>query len=709
MSSSTDTADESMDVATRQDLSLPRKRLSSTDTADEPMDVASKRSKAFDNVKWPKLWEILISMGVPYHLVFLIQQLYESNSARVRIDGNLSSQTATRKGVRQGCVLSPMLFNIYSEFVMRQVLDNWNGGVTIGGSKISNLRFADDTTLIAASQEELVALLNILEQHSAAYGLGINYNKTKVMIVDREHDNYREIKSIGRCEALVAMTKLTKIWRDHNITKATKMSLVQSLVFSIFLYASETWTVKKADRARIDAFEMWTWRRMLRVPYTTHRTNVSILDEVGNPKRLSSIVSTRMLTFFGHIHRSDNMEKLRVDPTFACNILDKWCGESGLSINPSKTKLVLFTHRKKGRFISPSIHQYADSCFTLISDDQCTIGRLTEIKSIRFFMSDRHVKHVRAGDRKVLPVRHLVPEEHINEKQSYTWLQDGQLFPETEGFMLPIQDQVIATINYKKYIIKDPSVTNDNCRKCHQQKETIDHIASACKTLAGTEYTARHNSAAKIIHQALVTTNKLIENTDPYYNYIPTSVLDSNQYKLYWDVEIHTDKTIPANRPVIVFQSKADKVTYLIDIAIPNDTNIQTTYAGKISKYTDLAIEVKRLWKQNKVVIVPLIMSVSGLTPNTFTPHLHQLGLDEKLHKIFQKSVILKTCSIVRSFLNSDQKCGETEETARNVILLCPALSESRNLSLNVGQEGRQESIFQCISRFAKNLGWDSV
>ncbi|VEN47270.1 unnamed protein product, partial [Callosobruchus maculatus] len=153
---------------------------------------------------------------------------------------------------------------------------------------------------IAASQEELVALLNVLEQHSAAYGLGINYNKTKVIIVDREHNNHPEIKSIGRCEvvqsfvylgslidnsgsceneirrriqqARVAMTKLTTIWRDHNITKTTKMSLVQSLVFPIFLYASETWTVKKADRARIDAFEMWTWRRMLRVPYTAHQT-----------------------------------------------------------------------------------------------------------------------------------------------------------------------------------------------------------------------------------------------------------------------------------------------------------------------------------------------------------------------------------------------------------------------------------------------------
>ncbi|VEN46247.1 unnamed protein product [Callosobruchus maculatus] len=77
---------------------------------------------------------------------------------------------------------------------MGQVFDNWNGGITIGGSKISNLRFAEDTILIAASQEDLVALLNVLEQHSAAYGLGINYNKTKVMIVDREHDNHQSNK-----------------------------------------------------------------------------------------------------------------------------------------------------------------------------------------------------------------------------------------------------------------------------------------------------------------------------------------------------------------------------------------------------------------------------------------------------------------------------------------------------------------------------------
>ncbi|VEN47646.1 unnamed protein product, partial [Callosobruchus maculatus] len=80
--------------------------------------------------------------------------------------------------------------------------------ITIGGNKISHLRFADDTTLITASQAELVALLNVLEQHSAAYGLGINYNKTKFVIVDKEHGNHREIKSISRCEVVQSFVYL---------------------------------------------------------------------------------------------------------------------------------------------------------------------------------------------------------------------------------------------------------------------------------------------------------------------------------------------------------------------------------------------------------------------------------------------------------------------------------------------------------------------
>lgn len=112
--------------------------------------------------------------------------------------------------------------------------------------------------------------------------------------------------------ARTAMSNLAKIWTDRQITVNTKVALVQSLVFPIFIYGVETWTIKQADRRRIDAFEMWCWRRMLYISWTPRRTNVSILNELEIGDRLSTICRRRILRYFGHIVRRDqsNLEKL---------------------------------------------------------------------------------------------------------------------------------------------------------------------------------------------------------------------------------------------------------------------------------------------------------------------------------------------------------------------------------------------------------------
>ena len=106
-----------------------------------------------------------------------------------------------------------------------------------------------------------------------------------------------------------AMNRLDKIWRDRGITIVTKKRLVGTLVFSV--YGAETWTIKAYERARIDAFEMWCWRRMLRIPWIAHRTNESVLSELHITTRLSTICMRRILNYFGHIVRRDpdNLEK----------------------------------------------------------------------------------------------------------------------------------------------------------------------------------------------------------------------------------------------------------------------------------------------------------------------------------------------------------------------------------------------------------------
>lgn len=108
-------------------------------------------SKAFDSVQWEQLWHVLKQMNTPTHLIHLISQLYRHNIAWVRIGQTLTEELHLEAGVRQGCILSPILYNIYSEHIMRIVLDKWKGGISIGGKRINNLRYADDTLIIATA------------------------------------------------------------------------------------------------------------------------------------------------------------------------------------------------------------------------------------------------------------------------------------------------------------------------------------------------------------------------------------------------------------------------------------------------------------------------------------------------------------------------------------------------------------------------------
>ncbi|KAL0839729.1 hypothetical protein ABMA28_016372 [Loxostege sticticalis] len=188
-------------------------------------------------------------------------------------------------------------------------------------------------------------------------------------------------------------------------------------------------------------------------------------------------------------------------------------------------------------------------------------------------------------------------QDHIDKDASNKWLQRGELFPETEAFMLAIQDQVIATRNYRKYIIREPNLPTDLCRQCCSASETIQHITSACKALANTDYKHRHDQIAAIIHQNLAYQYHFVENKTPYYKYKPTPVLDNKKHKIYWDRTIITDRTTHYNRPDITLHDKDQNIVYLIDIAVPNTHNILSTINEKLSKYTDLAIQIKIQWK----------------------------------------------------------------------------------------------------------------
>ena len=199
--------------------------------------------------------------------------------------------------------------------------------------------------------------------------------------------------------------------------------------------------------------------------------------------------------------------------------------------------------------------------------------------------------------------------------------------------------------------MKQPN-TDELCRRRGKESETIQHITAACELLAPTECVKIHDGLAKIIHQKLAEAAELIEGKCPYYKYTTANVLENENFKLYWNRSILTDKTIPINQPDILFMNKKTKNTFLIDIAVQNTHNFAKTITDKQNKYQELANEKRAVWKQKAAQLIPIVISSTGVIPKSLSQSLTRLNLHLNTYIKLQKSVILGTRSIVRNLLN---------------------------------------------------------
>ena len=182
-------------------------------------------------------------------------------------------------------------------------LEEAQAGIKTAGRNINHLRYADDTTLMAESEEELKSLLTKVKEKSEKVGLKLNIQKTRIMAsgpltswqIDGETVaafifGGSKITADGECSQEIkrhlllgrkVMPNLDNILKSSDITLPTKVCLVKAMVFPVVMYGCESWTVKKAEHRRIDAFELWCWRRLLRVPWTARRSIQSILREIS--------------------------------------------------------------------------------------------------------------------------------------------------------------------------------------------------------------------------------------------------------------------------------------------------------------------------------------------------------------------------------------------------------------------------------------------
>uniref|UniRef100_A0A8D8SN59 Craniofacial development protein 2 n=1 Tax=Cacopsylla melanoneura TaxID=428564 RepID=A0A8D8SN59_9HEMI len=288
--------------------------------------------KAFDKVRHNKLIEVLRKTGIHDKDLRIIKNLYFNQKANVRVGMSVSEEVEIKRGVRQGCILSPLLFNLYSEFIFKEALEGINCGIELKTEDstitINNLRYADDTVLITKSHAELQLIVNRVIEACENYGLKLNAKKTKIMIVNKKpirtpairayntelertksvtylgtyiHEDWdpgREIK-IRIEKARSTFFKMRKVFCCRSLKLDLRMRLVRCYIFSILLYGVESWTVTATLLKKIEAFEMWVYRRLLKVSWVDRVTNVEILQRLNKNTEVVRSIKTKKLEYLG--------------------------------------------------------------------------------------------------------------------------------------------------------------------------------------------------------------------------------------------------------------------------------------------------------------------------------------------------------------------------------------------------------------------------
>ena len=279
--------------------------------------------KAFDSIHRPSMWKVLRHYGIPEKIVNIIKDMYDESNCSVRVGHEHTDWFSVETGVRQGDVLSPLLFNLVLDFILRK-LEHTDGGIAwIGKEKLKDLDYADDICLLAENFEEMQRLTDKLSSDAAKIGLRINCSKSEIMkkfqpdaapisvdgvdlkevekftylgcSIASDGDIRNEINiRIGKAGA--AFRNMSKVWNNGTISLKTKIKLYDSIVTSILLYGSESWKGLKEIEERFRRFESGCLRKIMKVRWYEHKSEVEIRHRSGQRSIIERIKESRWKT-----------------------------------------------------------------------------------------------------------------------------------------------------------------------------------------------------------------------------------------------------------------------------------------------------------------------------------------------------------------------------------------------------------------------------
>lgn len=266
--------------------------------------------------------------------------MYWGQTAHVKVNSASTEKVSIKRGVRQGCILSPLLFNRYAEEIFKEALYEAAEGIKLNGELINNIRYADDTVILASDINELKHLVERIQVVSEQYGLKLNTSKTKWMLISKQQqagqlvigtepvervEKYCYLGSVvnsqwnqsieikSRIEkSRTTFNNMKPLLTSRDLSLKTKIRLAKCYVFSILLYGVEAWTLTDLLMKKLEAFEMWVYRRIMRVSWTDRITNEEVLRRLGKQREISFTIKKRKMEYFGHIMRHEKYRILQL-------------------------------------------------------------------------------------------------------------------------------------------------------------------------------------------------------------------------------------------------------------------------------------------------------------------------------------------------------------------------------------------------------------
>ena len=565
--------------------------------------------KAYDSVPHSWILECLRLYNVNPKLLAFIKMSMNHWRTELEANGKKIASVNIQRGIYQGDALSPLLFCICLNPLSSLLRDTKYGYQFKSGTTINHLFYMDDIKLYAKKERDIDSLIHLTRVFSNDIGMTFGIEKCGRLILNRG----RMVKTNGLQLPTGTIKDVEEGYKYLGIMQSDTNHDSEARTRAIAEYKKR---VRQVLRSRLNARNQVRAINAYAVPVIRYPAGIIKWTEESITE--ADITSRKLLTIHG-------------------------------AFNPKSNTARLYLSRKEGGrgivSVKQAVREEEQSIRAYIASMACIDKVIAESHSI---ITSEEPPTDDLPQWQSMPL-HGAYHRRISEvgdvHQTYGWLHKGDLAASTEALILAAQEQVLPTRQRQTQIYK--TRTDSRCRLCKDQPETIQHIISGCRLLAGTAYTERHNHVAGVVYRGLCAEYGLSQPKNWWE--VPDKVNENNHVKILWDFYIHTDKHVLANQPDIVVVDKGNKRATIIDIAVPSDYNIASKEKEKVEKYQPLREEIEKCWKV-KTTVVPIVIGALGAVTPAHQMWLAQLPSVPDSYQL-QKSALLGTAKILRRVL----------------------------------------------------------